>query len=43
MLYAILSGYAQLYSMCSGSRSCALVKDEGLTSSFIVAHETAHL
>ena len=37
------SGFAQLYSMCSRSRSCALVQDEGLTSAFIVAHETGHL
>lgn len=37
------SGFAQLYSMCSSSRSCALVQDEGLTSAFIVAHETGHL
>eukprot|EP00111_Clytia_hemisphaerica_P009451 TCONS_00027721-protein len=37
------SGYAQMYSMCSNRRSCAIVNDEGLTSSFIVAHEVAHL
>ena len=36
-------GYAQLYSMCSKGRSCVLVKDEGLTSAFIIAHEVGHL
>lgn len=37
------SGFTRLYSMCSESRSCALVQDQGLSSAFVVAHETGHL
>ncbi|XP_047126186.1 uncharacterized protein LOC101238552 isoform X2 [Hydra vulgaris] len=37
------SGYARLHSMCVKGSSCALVKDEGLTSAFIIAHEVGHL
>ncbi|XP_062607950.1 LOW QUALITY PROTEIN: A disintegrin and metalloproteinase with thrombospondin motifs 3-like [Saccostrea cucullata] len=37
------AGYAPITGMCNPSRSCAVVKDEGFTSAFIIAHEVAHV
>ncbi|CAH1108058.1 unnamed protein product, partial [Psylliodes chrysocephalus] len=37
------SGYAPVAGVCDPKRSCALNRDEGLTSAFIIAHETAHI
>ncbi|XP_063446232.1 A disintegrin and metalloproteinase with thrombospondin motifs 3-like [Mytilus trossulus] len=37
------AGYAPITGMCNPARSCALIKDEGFTSAFIVAHEIAHV
>ncbi|XP_034952483.1 A disintegrin and metalloproteinase with thrombospondin motifs 2-like [Chelonus insularis] len=37
------SGYAPVSGACDPSRSCALNRDEGLTSAFIIAHEIAHI
>ncbi|XP_063227161.1 A disintegrin and metalloproteinase with thrombospondin motifs 2-like [Bacillus rossius redtenbacheri] len=37
------SGYAPVSGACDPARSCALNRDEGLTSAFIIAHEVAHL
>lgn len=37
------SGYAPVGGVCDTKRSCALTKDEGLTSAFIIAHEMAHI
>lgn len=35
------SGYAPMYTMCS-KRSCALVKENGPGTAFVIAHEIAH-
>ncbi|KAK5650098.1 hypothetical protein RI129_001127 [Pyrocoelia pectoralis] len=37
------SGYAPVGGVCDEKRSCALNRDEGLTSAFIIAHEMAHI
>ncbi|XP_015839228.1 A disintegrin and metalloproteinase with thrombospondin motifs 2 isoform X1 [Tribolium castaneum] len=37
------SGYAPVAGACDPKRSCALNRDEGLTSAFIIAHEMAHV
>lgn len=37
------SGYAPVSGTCDPKRSCALNRDEGLTSAFIIAHEMAHM
>ncbi|OXU21320.1 hypothetical protein TSAR_009108 [Trichomalopsis sarcophagae] len=37
------SGYAPVSGACDPGRSCALNRDEGLTSAFIIAHEVAHI
>lgn len=37
------SGYAPVSGACDPARSCALNRDEGLTSAFIIAHELAHM
>ncbi|XP_018318532.1 A disintegrin and metalloproteinase with thrombospondin motifs 2 isoform X2 [Agrilus planipennis] len=37
------SGYAPIGGACDPKRSCALNKDEGLSSAFIIAHEMGHL
>ncbi|XP_031850064.1 A disintegrin and metalloproteinase with thrombospondin motifs 3 isoform X2 [Nomia melanderi] len=37
------SGYAPVSGVCNSARSCALNRDEGLTSAFIIAHEVAHI
>ncbi|XP_046598676.1 A disintegrin and metalloproteinase with thrombospondin motifs 3-like [Neodiprion lecontei] len=37
------SGYAPVSGVCDPARSCALNRDEGLTSAFIIAHELAHV
>ncbi|KAG7208431.1 hypothetical protein KM043_014661 [Ampulex compressa] len=37
------SGYAPVSGLCDPARSCALNRDEGLTSAFIIAHEVAHI
>ncbi|KAK3091740.1 hypothetical protein FSP39_022267 [Pinctada imbricata] len=35
--------YAPITGMCNPGRSCAVVKDDGFTSAFVVAHEIAHV
>lgn len=35
------AGFASMYTMCS-KRSCALVKENGPDSAFVIAHELAH-
>jgi len=42
-LEVYLSGYAPITGMCNPARSCAVIKDEGFTSAFIIAHEIAHV
>ncbi|KAL5018314.1 hypothetical protein ScPMuIL_004036, partial [Solemya velum] len=37
------AGYAPITGMCNPQRSCAVVKDDGFTSAFIIAHEIAHV
>ena len=37
------SGYAPVGGACDPTRSCTINRDEGLVSSFIIAHEIAHL
>lgn len=37
------AGYAPITGMCNPVRSCAVIKDEGFTSAFIIAHEIAHV
>ncbi|XP_048261049.1 A disintegrin and metalloproteinase with thrombospondin motifs 3-like [Bombus terrestris] len=37
------SGYAPVSGVCYPARSCALNRDESLTSAFIIAHEVAHM
>ncbi|XP_014220981.1 A disintegrin and metalloproteinase with thrombospondin motifs 2-like [Trichogramma pretiosum] len=37
------SGYAPVSGACDPARSCALNRDEGFTSAFIIAHEVAHI
>ncbi|CAB0040742.1 unnamed protein product [Trichogramma brassicae] len=37
------SGYAPVSGACDPARSCALNRDEGFTSAFIIAHEVAHM
>ncbi|XP_017773383.1 PREDICTED: A disintegrin and metalloproteinase with thrombospondin motifs 3-like [Nicrophorus vespilloides] len=37
------SGFAPVSGACDTKRSCALNRDEGLTSAFIIAHELAHI
>lgn len=37
------SGFAPVGGVCDPKRSCALNRDEGLTSAFIIAHEMAHV
>ena len=39
----VITGYAPITGMCDPARSCAVVKDEGFTSAFIIAHEVAHV
>lgn len=41
--WIVLTGYAPITGMCNPGRSCAIVKDEGFTSAFIIAHEVAHV
>ncbi|KAK9754190.1 ADAM-TS Spacer 1 [Popillia japonica] len=36
-------GIAEVGGMCSESSSCAIVKDNGLSSSYTIAHEMGHL
>jgi len=36
------AGYAPVYTMCTRTRSCALVDDNGFPSAFIAAHEAGH-
>ncbi|XP_064617882.1 A disintegrin and metalloproteinase with thrombospondin motifs 14-like isoform X2 [Liolophura sinensis] len=36
------AGYAPVTGLCYPTRSCAIIKDEGLSSGFVMAHETAH-
>ncbi|XP_072165296.1 A disintegrin and metalloproteinase with thrombospondin motifs 3-like [Diadema setosum] len=37
------AGYAPVTGMCAITRSCSLNKDEGLLSSFVIAHESGHV
>ncbi|XP_025089105.1 LOW QUALITY PROTEIN: A disintegrin and metalloproteinase with thrombospondin motifs 3-like [Pomacea canaliculata] len=37
------AGYAPITGLCDPSRSCAAITDEGFTTGFIIAHETAHI
>lgn len=37
------AGYAPITGLCLPMRNCALVKDDGFTSSFVIAHEMAHV
>ena len=37
------SGYAPVAGVCDPSRSCALIREEGLSSAFIIAHELGHV
>ncbi|XP_063360365.1 A disintegrin and metalloproteinase with thrombospondin motifs 1-like [Cydia amplana] len=37
------SGFAPVSGVCSRERSAAIIRDEGLTSAFVIAHELAHL
>ncbi|KAL3876085.1 hypothetical protein ACJMK2_033966 [Sinanodonta woodiana] len=37
------AGYAPITGMCNPIRSCALVKDDGFTSAFAIAHEIGHV
>lgn len=37
------AGFAPVGGICNYRRSCALVRDEGLTTSFIIAHEMGHI
>ena len=38
-----ISGYAPITGLCLPMRNCALVRDEGFTSAFVIAHEMAHV
>ncbi|WAQ96957.1 ATS3-like protein [Mya arenaria] len=37
------AGYAPITGLCVPMRNCALVKDDGFTSAFVIAHEMAHI
>ncbi len=37
------SGYAPVAGVCDPARSCSLIREEGLSSAFIVAHELGHI
>ncbi|XP_052265428.1 A disintegrin and metalloproteinase with thrombospondin motifs 2-like [Dreissena polymorpha] len=37
------AGYAPITGLCIPMRNCALVKDDGFTSAFVIAHEMAHV
>lgn len=37
------SGFAPVSGICDPSRSCVLIKEEGLSSAFIIAHELGHV
>lgn len=37
------AGYAPITGLCLPMRNCALVKDDGFTSAFVIAHEVAHV
>ncbi|GFO12445.1 A disintegrin and metalloproteinase with thrombospondin motifs 3, partial [Plakobranchus ocellatus] len=37
------SGYAPITGLCNPVRSCAVVKEEGFSTGFIIAHEMAHV
>ena len=37
------SGYAPVSGICDPSRSCVLIREDGLSSAFIIAHELGHL
>ena len=37
------SGYAPVSGACDPARSCALIREEGLSSAFIIAHELGHI
>eukprot|EP00094_Tigriopus_californicus_P000726 TCALIF_00704-PA protein Name:"Similar to ADAMTS3 A disintegrin and metalloproteinase with thrombospondin motifs 3 (Homo sapiens)" AED:0.09 eAED:0.10 QI:0/0/0/0.87/0.71/0.75/8/0/828 len=37
------SGYAPVSGICDPARSCSLIHEDGLSSTFIIAHELGHL
>eukprot|EP00095_Tigriopus_kingsejongensis_P002760 maker-scaffold1543_size36305-snap-gene-0.8 protein:Tk02760 transcript:maker-scaffold1543_size36305-snap-gene-0.8-mRNA-1 annotation:"hypothetical protein D910_03831" len=37
------SGYAPVSGICDPARSCSLIREDGLSSAFIIAHELGHL
>ncbi|XP_060559602.1 LOW QUALITY PROTEIN: A disintegrin and metalloproteinase with thrombospondin motifs 3-like [Ruditapes philippinarum] len=37
------AGYAPITGLCLPMRNCALVRDDGFTSAFVIAHEMAHI
>ena len=37
------SGYAPVAGVCDPARSCSLIREEGLSSAFIIAHELGHI
>ena len=37
------SGYAPVSGVCDPARSSSLIKEEGLSSAFIIAHELGHI
>ena len=43
MIYAfdLLLGYAAMYTMCT-KKSCALVKESGFNTAYVIAHEAGH-
>ncbi|GAB6028482.1 ADAM metallopeptidase with thrombospondin type 1 motif, variant 2 [Chamberlinius hualienensis] len=38
-----VAGFAPLRSICDSTSSCLVIRDEGLTSAFVLAHEIAHV
>ncbi|CAH1794399.1 unnamed protein product [Owenia fusiformis] len=37
------AGYAPVTGMCNHKRSCAVNRDDGITSAFVIAHEIGHV
>lgn len=42
-VFLAYEGYAPVTGMCNPMRSCALVKDDGTSSAFVIAHEIGHM
>jgi len=36
-------GYAPVTGMCQPERSCAVIRDDGPSSAFVIAHEIGHM